>query len=124
MSRSTALAPAAPPTRKRTRLPRPSPDPATNLMIADILVRGASLVLRRDVKKRIARATAESEAEARLALDGQNLIRTATLYGASRLATRSPVGLGIVVGALVVKSLYDRGKAIEREKARAERGAE
>lgn len=113
-SSSKALAPAP---RARSRFPRPSPDPGTNLMIADIVLRGASNLLRRKVEQRIALATAETEEEARDALDGRTLMKTAALYGASRLATRSPAGLGVVVGALVIKSLYDRGKALERRKA-------
>ena len=38
------------------------------------------------------------------------------LWGASRLATRSPVGLAVVAGGLAAKVLYDRGKAIEQRR--------
>ncbi|MEL6529442.1 MAG: hypothetical protein AAFQ27_05735 [Pseudomonadota bacterium] len=89
----------------------PSPNPATNLLIADILVRGASTIMRKDIEKRVATASADSEEQAEELLDGRTLLTTLALYGASKLATRSPVGLGIVAGGLALKTLYDRGKA-------------
>ncbi|MEE4154873.1 MAG: hypothetical protein V2I27_11995 [Erythrobacter sp.] len=98
--------------------PGPSRSAATNLMIADVVLRSASVLVRKNVEKRIAKASAKTEQEARAMLDGRTLITTVALYGASRLATRSPVGLGVVAGALALKTLYDRGKSIERREAR------
>ncbi|MEO0463306.1 MAG: hypothetical protein AAF127_09255 [Pseudomonadota bacterium] len=95
----------------------PSPNPITNLLITDIIVRGASSLFRQNVEKRVARASLETEEEAQDLLDGKGLITTLGLYGASKLATRSPVGLGIVVAGLAAKTLYDRGKARQRRLA-------
>ena len=97
-------------------VPLPSTNPATNLLIADIVVRGASSLLRESVQKRVARASSESENEARAVLDGRTLITTLGLYGASKLATRSVPGLAIVTGGLLAKTLYDRGKARQRRR--------
>ena len=102
-------------TRKRALLP-PSPNPATNLLIADIVVRGASTLFRRNVEKRVAKSTSQSDEEADRMIDGRGIIRTLGLYGASRLATRSPLGLGVVAGGLVIKTLYDRGKARQQKR--------
>lgn len=95
---------------RNTRLPVPSPNPATNLLIADIVVRGASSLFRKNVEKRVAVASFDDEDRAQEVLDGRTIITSLALYGASKLATRSPVGLGIVAGGLVLKTLYDRGR--------------
>lgn len=97
----------------RGNLTVPSPNPATNLLIADIVVRGASSMLRGGIEKRVAKASADTEEQAQELLDGRTLLTTLGLYGASKLATRSPIGLGIVAGGLVLKTLYDRGKSIQ-----------
>ncbi|MFL0355757.1 hypothetical protein ACI5KX_04695 [Erythrobacter sp. GH1-10] len=100
----------------RTGLFRPSPNPATNLLIADIVVRGASNLFRKNVEKRIAKASYEDDEKAIKALDGRTVLTTLGLYGASKLATRSPLGLGVVAGGLVLKTLYDRGRQRQRRR--------
>ncbi|MEM6857955.1 MAG: hypothetical protein AAF559_08795 [Pseudomonadota bacterium] len=92
----------------------PSPDAATNLLLADIILRSASTLFRRSVESKIVHASAKTKAEADALLSGQTMIKTLALYGASKLATRSPVGLGFVAGSLALKTFYDRGKARRR----------
>ncbi|MEM7701471.1 MAG: hypothetical protein AAF251_05990 [Pseudomonadota bacterium] len=95
----------------------PSPEASTNLLIADIIVRSASSLFRKDVERRVAKASAEDAEQAEDLLDGSTLIKSLALYGASKLATRSPVGLGLVAGGLALKTLYDRGKARQKRQA-------
>ena len=95
----------------------PSPNPVTNLLIVDIIVRGASTIFRQGIEKRVAQASLETEEEAQDLLDGRTLLTTLGLYGASKLATRSRAGLGVVIGGLAVKTLYDRGKARQKRRA-------
>lgn len=95
----------------------PSPDAATNLLIADIIVRGASRLFRESVKKRVADASPENREGAQDLLDGKAVIKSLALYSASKLATKSPVGLGLVAGGLALKTLYDRGKAVQKRRA-------
>jgi len=102
----------------------PSPDAATNLLLADIILRSASSLFRRNVERKVAHASAKTEAEAQELLDGKTMIKTLALYGASKLATRSPVGLGVVAGSLALKTLYDRGKARRRRLAQTENAQE
>ena len=99
----------------------PSPDTATNLLIADIVLRGASRLFRQSVERKIAHASIEDEAEAEKLIGGKTLLKSLALYGASKLATRSKAGLGVVAGSLALKTLYDRGKA--RQKRKAQKGA-
>lgn len=99
-------------------LPLPSTNPATNLLIADIVVRAASSLLRKEVDRRVVRASASSAENARAVLDGRTIVTTLGLYGASKLATRSLPGLVVVTGGLALKTLYDRGKARQMKRRR------
>lgn len=109
-------------TRKLGRgLPLPSTNPATNLLIADIVVRGASSLFRKNVERRVVEASADDSDRAHELLDGRTLLTTLGLYGASKLATRSVPGLVIVTGGLVAKTLYDRGKERQKRKSREKR---
>lgn len=102
--------------RANTRLPVPSTNPATNLVIAEIIIRGASTLFRKNVEKRVAKASYGSEDKAREVLDGRTIVTSLALYGASKLAMRSPIGLGVVTAALVGKTLYDRGKTRQQKR--------
>jgi len=113
MARKTSDKKASAPEGKKPahRLPLPSDNPATNLLIADIVLRGASTLLRRNVEERVVKASSNDAKEAKAVLDGRTLITSLGLYGASKIATRSVPGLVLVTGGLVLKTLYDRGKA-------------
>lgn len=106
--------PAKTPVAKR--VPLPSNNPTTNLLIADILIRGTTSLLRKSVDKRVVKASAQSEEHAREVLDGRTILTTIGLYGASKVATRSLPGLMLVTGGLVAKTLYDRGKFAQARK--------
>lgn len=99
----------------------PSPDPVTNLVIADIVLRGAGSLLRRKLEKGLLTGQLDGDKAHRL-VEGRGMASTLALWGASRLATRSPAGLAVVAGGLAAKVLYDRGKRIEA-KRRAKRAA-
>ncbi|WP_086619038.1 hypothetical protein [Erythrobacter tepidarius] len=103
----------------------PSPDPVTNLVIADIVLRGAGSLLRQRLEKGLLTGQLEGD-KARRLVEGRGMVSALALWGASRLATRSPVGLALVAGGLAAKVLYDRGKKIEatRRARRAARKAE
>lgn len=93
----------------------PSPDPATNLMIADIVLRGAGMMLRNRLEKGLLTGQLDRDNAQRL-LDNRGMVSTVALWSASRLATRSPVGLAVVAGGLAAKVLYDRGKRIQTKR--------
>ena len=90
----------------------PSPDPVTNLVIADIVLRGAGSLLRQRLEKGLITGQLEADKAKRL-VEGRGMVSSLALWGASRLATRSPVGLAVVAGGLAAKVLYDRGRRIE-----------
>ncbi|MCL9983540.1 MAG: hypothetical protein NBV60_10335 [Erythrobacter sp.] len=109
---------------KRTATPEqgdsrlPSPDPVTNMVIADIVLRGAGAMLRQRLEKGLLTGQLEADKAKRL-VESRGVIGSLALWGASRLAMRSPVGLAVVAGGLAAKVLYDRGKQVQvRRRAR------
>lgn len=92
-------------------LPLPSPIAGTNLVIADIVLRAAGGLLRNRMEKGLLVASYD-KAKAEKLVDGRSLATSVALWGASRLATRSPLGLAVVAGGLAAKVLYDRGKRL------------
>lgn len=103
-------------------LPLPSPIAGTNLMIANIVLRAASGLLRNRLEKGLLVASYDKAKADRL-VDGRTVVMSVALWGASRIATRSPVGLALVTGGLAAKVLYDRGKQIEtKRRARKQSG--
>jgi len=102
--------------RRNSRVPVPSSNPATNLIIAEIVLRSLSILARDEVEKRVAKASYGDDDRAKEVLRGRTVFSTLALYGAGKLATRSPLGLGLVASSLVGKTLYDRGKARQRRR--------
>lgn len=96
-------------------LPLPSPIAGTNLIIADIVMRAAGGLLRNRMEKGLL-IKSYDKAKAEKLVDGRNLATSLALWGASRIATRSPVGLAVVAGGLAAKVLYDRGKRLEGQR--------
>lgn len=88
----------------------PSPNAATNLAIADIALRGGSILIRRAIEQTFL-GKKYGPRQARKIIKGRSIGETA-LHGAlARVALRSVPGAIVVGGALVAKTLYDRRKA-------------
>lgn len=102
-------------------LPLPSPHAGTNLVIADIVLRAAGSLVRNRMEKGLLIASYDKAKSERL-VDGRSFITSMALWGASRIATRSPLGLAVVTGGLAAKALYDRGKRIDAKRKAAAPG--
>lgn len=100
--------------------PPPSPNPMTNLVIADVVLRGGGRLLRHLVETNVLK-TAYSPDKARKIVKGRGLAQTLISTAVARIATRSVPGAILVGGGLLAKALYDRSKAgeakVEGEKA-------
>ena len=119
-----AQAPEAPqgrrPRRKRMRrVPGISTNPATNLLIADVVLSGLTRLVRRNIEKSMLRAEYDPE-EAKRILNGRSLGQTVTNHTASRIATRSLPGAVLITGGLLAKAMFDRS-ASKRRAAKAGR---
>ena len=99
---------------KLKQVPGPSPNPATNLLIADIGMRGASLLFRRGMEKGLLRARFDAD-QARKIVEGRTLGATLLSAAVSRVATRSVPGFLLVSGGLLAKTVFDR--TVNRHKA-------
>jgi hypothetical protein len=111
-----ALPDAATPTDTKpagkSGLPLPSPIAGTNLVIADIVLRAAGGLLRNRMEKGFL-IKRYDKAKAEKLVDRRSIASSLALWGASRIATRSPLGLAVVAGGLAAKVFYDRGKRLE-----------
>ena len=89
------------------KIPGPSNNPATNLLIADVALRGVSMILGRGIEK-AALATRYSSDKAADIVKGRTLAQSMIATGAARMATKSVPGFLLVGGGLIAKSLFDR----------------
>jgi hypothetical protein len=109
--------------------PPPSPNPMTNLLIADLVLRGGGRLLRQLVETNVLK-TKYSPDKARKIVKGRGLAQTLISTAVARVATRSVPGAILVGGGLLAKALYDRSRgaeakaegeqAVERQAAKAE----
>ena len=97
------------------KVPGPSPNPATNVLIAEIVVRSAGRLARRAMEKGLLKARFERE-QASANIEGRGLTHTLVSTTVARVATRSVPGALLVGGGLLAKTLFDR--SISRRKAR------
>jgi hypothetical protein len=86
---------------------RPSPNPATNLLLADLALRGGGQILRRAVEFGLL-GKAYSPEKAKNLIKGRSMAQTLVGTAIARIATRSVPGALIVGGGLLAKTLYDR----------------
>jgi hypothetical protein len=98
----------------------PSPSPATNLLLADLALRGGGQLLRRAVEYGLL-GKAFTPDKAKNLIKGRSMGQTLIGTAIARIATRSVPGALIVGGGLLAKTLYDRrhGKDASREGEKA-----
>ncbi|WFL76272.1 hypothetical protein P7228_09705 [Altererythrobacter arenosus] len=104
-------------------MPGPSTNPATNILIADIVLRGAGRIMRNSMQKGMLRAGYDRET-AREMINNRTMASSLILYGASKIATRSIPGALLVGGGLIAKTLYDRGLSKREARRRGEKQIE
>lgn len=100
------------PRRRKTKraggvVPGPSSNPATNLLIMDIAMRGVSLLAARGIERAALRLRYRP-AKADDIVEGRSMVATLAATGAARVATRSVPGFLLVSAGLLAKTLIDR----------------
>lgn len=93
----------------------PSPNSATNLIIADVALRGGAAIARRAMEQAVL-GKAYTPRKAKAILDGRSFGESIAHGLLARVALNSVPGAIAVVGGLAIKTLYDRSRA---RKARA-----
>jgi hypothetical protein len=102
------------------KVPGPSSNPATNLVILDIAMRGASLIASRGVQRALLRTRYQRE-KARDIVEGRTMLASLAATGAARIATRSVPGFLLVAGGLFAKAVIDRSLSRRESSRRGER---
>lgn len=97
-----------------SKVPAPSPNPMTNLILADIALRAGSVLLRRGVEKGLVGTSLGTKKAGRI-IKGRTMIQTMVGTALARVAISSVPGAIVVGGGLVAKSLYDRNRARKAE---------
>ena len=94
----------------------PSPNPHTNLLIADLALRGGTLLARRAVERGLL-GSKYAPRKAKAIMRGRTFGETLVHSAIARVALQSVPGAIIVGGGLIAKTLYDRARP---HQARAE----
>jgi hypothetical protein len=93
-------------------VPPPSPNPMTNLIIADLVLRGGGRLLRNLVERNVLKAKYPADT-AKSIVSGRGMAQTLISTAIARVATRSVPGAIVVGGGLLAKALYDRRKGAD-----------
>ncbi|WP_068073679.1 hypothetical protein [Novosphingobium lentum] len=94
---------------KLDKVPPASPNPVTNLIIADIALRVGGQLLRHAVERGVLRTKYDAK-KAKGIIKGRSMGQTLIGTAVARMATRSVPGAIVVGGGLLAKSLYDRAR--------------
>ena len=96
-------------------VPGPTENPATNLLLADVVMRMGSYVLRGGVEKAFLKKRFDDQT-ARDIKNNRSIMRTLGSIVVAKFATRSVPGAAIVGTGILGKVLYDRSKSRRHSK--------
>lgn len=91
-------------------VPGPTENPATNLMLADVVMRMGSYVLRGGVEKAFLKKRYD-EKTAKEIKNNRSLVSTLSSIAVAKFATRSIPGAAIVGTGILGKVLYDHSRS-------------
>lgn len=94
-----------------------SPNPMTNLLITDLLLRGGGRLLKNVVERTVLGASF-TPAKAKKIVKGRSMTQSLVGTALARIATRSVPGAIVVGGGVLAKALYER----RRKAASAKKG--
>lgn len=91
-------------------VPGPTPNPATNLLIHDVLLRSGGRMLRLGLEKSLLR-NRYGKSTAKEIVHNRSIVETLASYAVARVATRSVPGAIVVGGGILAKVLLDRRRS-------------
>jgi hypothetical protein len=106
--------------RTLAKIPGPSTNPATNLIILDVAIRGAALAAGRGMERALLRTRYQRE-KAHAIVKGRSVVSSMAATGAARVASRSVPGFLLVTGGLLAKAVFDRSFGRYRSIRKGER---
>lgn len=96
--------------RGKDNVPGPTENPATNLMLADVVMRMGSYMLRGGVEKAFLKKRYDDKT-AKEIKNNRSLVSTLGSIAVAKFATRSIPGAAIVGTGILGKVLYDHSKS-------------
>lgn len=100
---------------KTGNVPGPTENPATNLMLADVVMRMGSYLLRGGVEKAFLKKRYDDETVKDIK-QNRSIVRTLSSIAVAKFATRSVPGAAIVGTGILGKVLYEHSKARRSQK--------
>ena len=97
------------PRRPSGDVPGPSPDPASNLIMADILIRAGSYIVRSAVEKSMLKGRYGPDT-AKQILQNRSAAQTLASFAAAKVASRSVPGAVVVGSGILLKALFDQSQ--------------
>ena len=85
----------------------PSPNPKTNLLVADVALRGGAALVRHAIERALLREAYDPD-KARKLMKRRSVGESLASAAVARLAMRSVPGAILVGGGLLAKTLFDR----------------
>lgn len=105
---------------KLAEVPGISPNPMTNLLLTDLILRGGGQIMRHAVERSLL-GTKYPKDKAKNIVKGRSMVQTIVGTALARIATRSVPGAIIVGGGMLAKTLYDRQQGKNAAKAKGAR---
>ena len=117
MARKSTIGKATGAARKVAgKMPGVSTNPMTNLIIADVALRGGGRLLRHAIERVVLGAKYAPD-KAKDIVKGRSMTQTLLGTAVARIATRSVPGAILVGGGLLARTLYDRSRKPAEAKA-------
>ncbi|RDC60663.1 hypothetical protein HME9302_01878 [Alteripontixanthobacter maritimus] len=98
------------PSSETREIAGPSPNPATNLILYDIALRGIGRLTRHTLQKGLLRRSFDAKL-AKDIVENRSMLSTLASYGVTKIATRSIPGAVLVSTGMVAKTLFDRSQS-------------
>ena len=105
---------------RRDPIPGPSTNPATNVIIHDILLRSAGRLSRMAVEKALL-GRQYGKQFAKDAVENRGIVQTLAAYGVTKVATKSVPGALVVTTGLALKVLFDRSQSKRQSRRKGDR---
>jgi hypothetical protein len=105
---------------KLAEVPGISPNPMTNLLLTDLVLRGGGQIMRHAVERTLL-GTKYSKDKAKNIVKGRSMVQTIVGTALARIATRSVPGAILIGGGMLAKTLYDRKQGEAAAKAEGAR---
>ena len=106
--------------RGENAIPGPSPNPSTNLIIHDILLRSAGRLTRQTLEKALLGRQYGSKF-AKEVVENRSLVQTLAAYGVTKVATKSVPGAVLVGAGLLAKTIFDRSTSRRKSRRSGEK---